>query len=106
MEYLGCRSERGEVGCECRRVPGGVTLVPGVCTWHLAEVVVHRSSRRGSQRHRMEVVWDGSFRRTVFFYRAGPEKGGRFRLEDWSGSETRIDLRRMTSVKWTSRPRP
>lgn len=39
-------------------------------------------------------------------WRAGREKGGRFRLEVWSGSETRIGSRRMTSVKWTSRPRP
>lgn len=39
-------------------------------------------------------------------WRAGREKGGRFRLEVWSGSETRIGSRRMTSVEWTSRPRP
>lgn len=79
--------------------------MPGVCTWHLAEVVIHRSSRRGSQRHKMEVV--GTVRSGGRCrYRAGLEKGGRFRLEVWSGSETRIDSRRMTSVKWTSRPRP
>lgn len=56
VEYLGCRSERGRADCQCRRVPGSVTLVPGVCTWHLAEVALHGSRRRGSQRRRMEVV--------------------------------------------------
>lgn len=37
----------------------GVTLVPGV--WHLAEVVVHGSSRRGSQKTQ-DGVLDGTVR--------------------------------------------
>lgn len=36
-----------------------------VCTWHLAEVVVHRSNRRGSRGHRMESGWDGALKRQV-----------------------------------------
>lgn len=39
----------------------GVTLVPGVCAWHLAEVVVHGSSGRGSQKTQ-DGVLDGTVR--------------------------------------------
>jgi hypothetical protein len=43
--------------------PRGVTLVAGVCTWHLAEVVAHRSSRREGQSK--DTGWSFVLRRSV-----------------------------------------
>lgn len=49
--------------------------MPGVCTWHLAEVVVHRSSGRGSQRRRIELVVMVCSRGQWCIYRSGPYEG-------------------------------